>query len=489
MRILVSTLILATAASGAGQPPSGTGVTPAAIDPAPRIAYEYDAALNFGVVVKNSPDGKPASKALTYSATGSTNSTVLRIDGKEILLGANPGKWLARKEKIPADPLWEAAEGTRSLWEFDGLRVTQIVQLVPSQQPVEVAKGLSKRLLDTLLVRYRIENPGNRAREVGLRFFLDTMIGDNDGAPFMVAGRPTLIGADARADFRKPEEIPDFVEALEKPDLKDPGTVAHLTLKLGGLVEPPGRVLLTNYARDQPWEIPVQNLGSDSAVVLYWNPRALPPGQTREMGFTYGLGSLASLAGKLGIAVAGSFYKGEAFTVSAYVLDPTAKQTMSIKLPPELQLAEGKEAQELSPPKERKDTTALVTWKVKALRSGTFALEIQSSTGAAEKRSVTIQPGEVVLARPGDTFIDLNWPAPEGMKVAGYRVYRPEAKRPIHGDTLIQNPQFRDLGLSNGQAYVYLVRAVLADGAEWPGYRPVSGVAGMELKTRKDRVP
>src|SRR5438445_578554 len=79
--------------------------------------------------------------------------------------------------------------------------------------------------------------------------------------------------ANPHADFRKREEIPDFIQALEKPDLKEPGTVAHLTLKVGGLVEPPGRVSLTHWRALDKWEIPVENIGGDSAVVLYWEPR------------------------------------------------------------------------------------------------------------------------------------------------------------------------------------------------------------------------
>ena len=45
------------------------------------------------------------------------------------------------------------------------------------------------------------------------------------------------------------------------------------------------------------------------------------PGETREMGFAYGLGNVASTdpGGTLGITLGGSFEPGEAFTVTAYV--------------------------------------------------------------------------------------------------------------------------------------------------------------------------
>src|SRR5260370_25336043 len=97
MRFVLSMLILGAVAPaiGFGQQPGGSGVSPAAIDPVPRIAYEYDGSQRFGATVKKTLDGKPANKALTYSANGGTDSNVLRIARKEIPFGANPRKWPA----------------------------------------------------------------------------------------------------------------------------------------------------------------------------------------------------------------------------------------------------------------------------------------------------------------------------------------------------------------------------------------------------------
>jgi hypothetical protein len=456
------------------QADAGKPNSPVPIDPQPRVEYRFNGDMRFGLTVVKDPQGRATSKALTYASDGGTNTTVVRIDGKDAYFGDGAGKWLAKEETIPVDPIWEAPAGKQSVWRTGKLQITQMLQVIPSKQPVELAKGGPRRLLDTLLIRYRIENKNDKVHAVGLRFLLDTMIGNNDGVPFIVPGLPHLIGAKASADFGKIKEVPDFVQALEKPDLKDPGTVAHLTLKLDGLMAP-DRVLLTRYQRDQPWEIPVQNIENDSAVVLYWNPRDLLPGQTREIGFAYGVGSFASVAGQLGVSVAGSFYKGELFSITAFVREPAKNQSLTLQMPSPLQLVEGKAKQVLGP---SKDGAALVTWKIKATQSGDFPLEIQSSTGPTEKRVITIMPGETVHAKAADTVIDLTWKAPEGLKVIGYRVYRPEAKQPIHGEVLLPEATFRDLGLTNGRTYVYLVRAVLADGSEWAGYRPAMAVAG-----------
>src|SRR5260370_42567579 len=100
MRFVLSMLILGAVAPaiGFGQQPGGSGVSPAAIDPVPRIAYEYDGSQRFGATVKKTLDGKPANKALTYSANGGAKRTGLRIDGQEIPFWGHPGKRLGITE-------------------------------------------------------------------------------------------------------------------------------------------------------------------------------------------------------------------------------------------------------------------------------------------------------------------------------------------------------------------------------------------------------
>src|SRR5262249_11339817 len=149
----------------------------------------------------------------------------------------------------------------------------------------------SRRFYDTVLVRYRILNKDARAHKVGLRIQVDTLIGNNDGVPFTVPGIGLVT---TFADFRRARDIPDFIQALEIPNINNPGTVAHMTLKLGGKIEAPGRVSLTHWPGFgfTPWEVPLQPLGGDSAVVLYWYEKTIQAGEKRELGFAYGLGSV-----------------------------------------------------------------------------------------------------------------------------------------------------------------------------------------------------
>src|SRR5207244_10164393 len=97
-----------------------------------------------------------------------------------------------------------------------GLRVTQILEIVPSKQPVD-AGGQQRRLMDTLLVRYIFENNGKQAVNAGFRQEIDTLIGNNDGVPFTVPGRGLV---NTSADFVNAKQVPDFVQALERGDLR-----------------------------------------------------------------------------------------------------------------------------------------------------------------------------------------------------------------------------------------------------------------------------
>ena len=83
-------------------------------------------------------------------------------------------------------------------------------------------------MLDTCLVYYTLENRGKSVpRKVGLRVMLDTFM-----APTTASVRHTRTPGllTTMKDFSQ-KELPDYIEALEKPDLNHPGTVAHLDLK------------------------------------------------------------------------------------------------------------------------------------------------------------------------------------------------------------------------------------------------------------------
>lgn len=415
------------------------------IDPTPLVnILPHNSHGKFGVMTTGAA-GAAANKRLTYSRDGATSNTVLRVDGRTISFGPG-GRWNKRGfgfrpgEKF--DDLWVLGGDAAGR---GGLQVRQHLEVVPSKQPVMVG-GKPRRFKDTVLATYVLANQDRFDRRVGIRFQVDTLIGGNDGVPFTVPGYPGLVNT--FADFNRPDKVPDFIQALEFGNLANPGTVALMTLKVGGVVEPPGRVSLTCWRADgsNNYDVPVVPLAGDSAVILYWPDKVMKPGETRTVGFAYGLGAVSSVGArsKLGLVLGGSFEPGQSFTLTALLQNPTGGQRIFLELPEGLQLEAGAPSQPVPPP--GTNDTSIVSWKAKVLRTGTFGIQVKTSDGLAQKKTVTIlRPqgaggGEFDLRlagsfEPGGTFaVDAVVPAPEPSQTL--RLELPAGLRRIEGDAV-----------------------------------------------------
>jgi hypothetical protein len=388
------------------------------VDPRPRIAVFFDretpkngqlgSTMRFGLVALPT-DKQRVEKKLTFDRYGRSNSTVIKVGDTTRLFGITQGSesgWLTKAEEIISR--WAGKEGTggslagfKSVWFYNDnanpdikLEITQTVEVVPGE-PVELKNGSRKRYLDSCLVRYLIDNVGQEPAKVGLRTIIDTLIGvdeKNDGVPFTVPGLRGLVTKSA--NFQAPKPIPDFLQVLEVPDLKHPGIVGFMTLKLGGKLEPPGRVLLTHWPGFTglvDWDVPEAPISDDSAVVLYWGEKLLPVGGKRQVGFSYGLGNL-SVTGHLGVSVGGSFVPNGDVTVVALVNNPQDGQKLTLKLSPGLELVEGSAQQAVPPvPPGATAQQSPVTWRLRAGRDGTYTIDVQSTTGESQKKRITIR--------------------------------------------------------------------------------------------------
>jgi hypothetical protein len=298
--------------------------------------------------------------------------------------------------------------GRKSIFYYveDKIQVTQIVEVIPNEQPTEIkykGKKQDMRLLDTVLVRYVIENKDDRSHTVGLRFLLDTFIGSNDGVPFTIPGQAKL--TDTKQEF-KGAGIPQYIQALENEDIKNPGTVAHLALRVAGL-EPPTRVTLGAWPhgrlkdKDQNarghmtlWDVPFLSMQEgnrkDSAVTMYWDPKVLKPNGKREVGFAYGRGNFEGGSGKVGVSMGGDFFVGGEFTVTAEVNDPQAGETLTIKLPEGFTLVQGDETQKV-PAAEGGAKRSTITWKITASVKGKKNIKVTISSGGSQTKRVNIK--------------------------------------------------------------------------------------------------
>jgi hypothetical protein len=431
--------------------PGGEGEGPdvVAVDPTKVLDLRFNdqplgaeypgATMTFGLAAVN------GGKRLMFDALGRTNNTCVRIDGADYLFGnpdlaafpagtpvhnhAGVARWVQTRAPLGTDASGRARDGARSVWEVLGLpgqpcgvRVTQTVEVVPNAQTGK---------LDTCLVRYTLHNADAAAHDVGLRFLLDTYIGDNDGVPFTIPGKAGLCST--RQSFERPEEVPDYIQALENESLLAPGTVAHVQFRVPGELESPTRVLLGGYPDGPlkqlgyplangwftPWEVPPVTIRElfdrraelrpadpgerplrdpvpDSAVTLYWDVRRLEPGARRAVGFAYGLGVVASSEGegKLLLTLGGRTVKGGEFTLTALRASPLPGERLTLVVPP------GDRFDLLGPAEQAVPAVAggsarpisTVTWRLRARRVGRSALVVRSTAGVSQKQAVRITP-------------------------------------------------------------------------------------------------
>lgn len=377
-----------------------------------RVVFNHPT-MRFGLE-SHDPQDRLFTKRLMFDEQGRSNNTCIRVDGADYLFGEPPGRWREFKVRLGKDKKGREIDGFRSTWQIDEvpIQITQIVEIVPGQ---------TSRLLDTCLVRYILENQDGRTHRVGLRFMLDTFIGANDGVPFTLPGSREL--SDTSYEFASAAEVPDFIQALEREDLAHPGTVANLQLRLGGRIEAPERVTLGAWPNldllkredfskkfrgliNQHmtlWDVPVLSMKSirtvdprasaDSCVVMYWTERDMRPKAGREVGFAYGLGSVATSAGgKLALTIGGSLVRGGEFTVTAYVTDPTRDQRLTLHLPDGMQIKDGN-AERSVPPVAANAARSIstVTWKVTAAKAGAQSIRVVSNTGGEQSQRVVIR--------------------------------------------------------------------------------------------------
>src|SRR5262249_3582056 len=133
------------------------------------------------------------------------------------------GKWIKEPEALP-----KGRRGVVCVWQPDDIpvHVTQTAEAIGS----------------ATVVTYTVENKDKKARDVGVRLIVDTMVVDADGHPFEVPGRKDPVTTSA--DF-KGKDVPPHFKALH--NLMKDALSATFTLKLGGGNEPAERCSLCRY--------------------------------------------------------------------------------------------------------------------------------------------------------------------------------------------------------------------------------------------------
>lgn len=319
--------------------PSGTPIIldPEDVDNEPRIGVSFrpdNDRVGIVLLKERDPQNRDALKRLTFSERGDTGNVCIMVDGQENLYGQTPGAWVKKPRMVEPGRKWT------STWRYaENVYVTQTVSIVRND---------ATRLLDTCLVHYVVENNDTVPHNAGLRVMLDTFIGSNDAVPFAIPGQPGLMNT--MIDSANTKDIPDFVQALERPNLADPGTTAHLGIKLpsdvglgGPALEPVHRFVICRWPGNPEirWQFPAAVMAGDSCVLLYWDYRRMQAGEKRAMAFSYGLGMVGGDADRSSLALTygpSRLTIGDVFTITAYVKNPGASQGVTLRLPPGMTL-------------------------------------------------------------------------------------------------------------------------------------------------------
>ena len=352
------------------------------------IKFNYLNGYHGVVTTGGNPDNPNDDNKLLIYGGGSTSYTTIRIDGNNYEF--SPDTVTRYDKKII---------GTKRIGD---VIVSQHIGIIPNQYT-----GRD----DVVEFFYTVENTSDTPHDVGVRIMFDTMLGNNDSAPFRL---PAVGDVTTETDLSG-EEIPEFWQAFD--NLTNPKVIAQGTLKVDK-ASTPDRVRFTNWgsAVGNRWDYvrPAGSSNGDSAVCVYWNEQTLEKDDTLACKTFYGLSALQQdLRPPLALALTGATklevvknkdgkeeYSPNPFTVTAYIENigtGTATNTkITLNLPSGMEVVNGEKTISLGNiPVGTKQYQ--VSWKVNVTPSAVDKLEEYSVTLVADnadpktlKREITI---------------------------------------------------------------------------------------------------
>lgn len=367
--------------------------TPTAMASQAVVAIGFKEDGRFGLV---STTGNPATdsdddKNLTFNRAGSTSNTRIWIDGETPIYGTS-GRISLGETSFSQSPTEQDGKVV-SIWQAGDVEVAQRLSYV---------HGTNTGRVDTIRIEYSLTNRGAASHEVGLRMMIDTLIGRNDGVPFVAPGHTGIID---KSIAMRGGDVPDYLQALEQANLAVPGVIVQMTLR-GADATPPDRLVISAWSgSDVGWDTYLEAGGDghalcrgglssctpDSQVLLYFNPQPLAPGATRTLIAYYGLGGISSTESGnslLSLTVPKEVKQGEAFWVVALVVGTKEGQRVRLELPDGLVLIDGFQAEQ--PLEAGKDFTQ-ISWRVEAKQPGSGDLTVTlQPDGVSETQSISV---------------------------------------------------------------------------------------------------
>lgn len=249
-----------------------------------------------GAPMRNNDDHKP----LVYGRPKPwTSYTTIWIDGEHYVFGGKTGRRAGKNGKY--------GEVTKEPYvKNNSIHTMTVFNKISVEQVLTPVKSSTTGLFNSVQIKYRIKNNDTRPHKIGLRIMLDTMLGENDGAPFR-------FGQDAvttdRLYYKK--ELPVFWQAFDT--LSNPNVTSQGTFN-GPSVTPPDKVYLADWGSlaDGVWNFDFNpneefirkgEFETDSAIAMFWVPEILKPGQEKTYITEYGLGGITIVPGLISLGV------------------------------------------------------------------------------------------------------------------------------------------------------------------------------------------
>lgn len=363
-------------------------------------------------------------KHLIYGGTEPwTSYTTVRIGNENWVFGNETNRRAGREglygRMLVAPTIID--DSLVSKWQLGPVIVTQ---------KLSFARSTTTGLMDSAKIEYELHNTDNVAHLVGVRLMLDTMLGQNDGAPFRINDKGLLTDS----VFYK-AQMPEFWQAFDS--LANPQVMAQGTLS-GSSVTTPDRVYLTNWGSlaDDLWNFDFQpgrdfmrtgEFELDSAIALFWDQTPLKPGETRNYVSYYGLGGVTIAPGDLSLGVTSpaqitaDSHERETFTIVAYIQNTGQGEARNVaatlELPSGLELKTGSARRNLG--NLDVNETIQTSWQVIPAwgTSGVQTYEVTVDAINSESNQVK---RDIEIVSPAN--LELRVEGPTALQVAGERL-------------------------------------------------------------------
>jgi flagellin len=203
-------------------------------------------------------------KILIYGG-GSTSYPSVRIDGSSYRL----------EERFLEIPTQKINGIYQTVYNVMGVEVTQSVRIVGQYK-------------DKYEIRYEIKNISGTPKNIGFQYHIDTMLGDDDNAPFIINGNNVLTetkytGSDIPNEF--------IVYNQNTSNGGNPEFQASGILKTTGefyVIEEPSQFAIGRYDRVVDWDFSPNGLIGDSGYSIWWNERLVNNGESFTVNTYYG---------------------------------------------------------------------------------------------------------------------------------------------------------------------------------------------------------